>query len=620
MTTRRWTTAAPLTLVLAATAAVAADKIKVKKLDDLPRHAYKVSGKVGELMKSDKAFAAFAAAVRADLEADLAKYDIEDKATLARLYGTLAQLDVGAGRYDDALKHIRKVRQLLDKPANRLTAGLVAESIIAARRAVGRDADQAAYRKAFKRHFADKVTALPWDVVQDTIKQARGMRELMTENMAMGFIAGRVEPAVRRTGQISGDLAPMLISMHTNIKCEMPLRAEIIAVYQDYINQHKTAKPDIWAARSVTLTADQKGTPVVVAVWDSGVDEAVFTGRLWTNPDRVQDGGEAHGIAYDLECERAPELLQPLGAAAGRVPELLGYMKGFMDVRAAVASPEATALRKKLSGLKPDQVKAFMEDLNLCANYSHGTHVAGIALDGNPFARLLIARLTFDHRSVPKPWDEPYVRKVAAMYADTVRFFERNHVRVVNMSWGDSLKEIERALELNGVGKDGAERAARARRLFDIEKKAMYDALKRAPDILFVVAAGNLDNDVAFDEMIPPMFDLPNVLVVGAVDQAGEPTGFTSFGPTVRVYANGFEVDSYVPGGKRLKLSGTSMASPNVANLAAKLLAVKPGLKPVDLIDLIKQGGDRVKGPNQVLLLINPRKTVALVRGEAAGK
>ena len=61
------------------------------------------------------------------------------------------------------------------------------------------------------------------------------------------------------------------------------------------------------------------------------------------------------------------------------------------------------------------------------------------------------------------------------------------------------------------------------------------------------------------------------------MDQAGEATTFTSFGPTVNVYSNGFEVDSYVPGGDRLKFSGTSMASPNVVNLAAELLKERHG-------------------------------------------
>ena len=69
---------------------------------------------------------------------------------------------------------------------------------------------------------------------------------------------------------------------------------------------------------------------------------------------------------------------------------------------------------------------------------------------------------------------------------------------------------------------------------------------------------------------------LPNLLTVGAVDSAGEEAAFTSYGPTVRVHANGFQVESYLPGGSRVAMSGTSMSSPQVANLAAKLLAVNP--------------------------------------------
>jgi hypothetical protein len=40
------------------------------------------------------------------------------------------------------------------------------------------------------------------------------------------------------------------------------------------------------------------------------------------------------------------------------------------------------------------------------------------------------------------------------------------------------------------------------------------------------------------------------------------------------VYSNGFQVKSVIPGGERLKLSGTSMAAPNVTNVAAKQIAL----------------------------------------------
>jgi len=81
------------------------------------------------------------------------------------------------------------------------------------------------------------------------------------------------------------------------------------------------------------------------------------------------------------------------------------------------------------------------------------------------------------------------------------------------------------------------------------------------------------------------------------------------------VHANGFEVDSPVPGGEHLKLSGTSMASPQVANLAAKLIALKPSLKPVEVKALILQGAERqlaADGKPGRVNLINPRKSAEL--------
>jgi subtilisin family serine protease len=100
-------------------------------------------------------------------------------------------------------------------------------------------------------------------------------------------------------------------------------------------------------------------------------------------------------------------------------------------------------------------------------------------------------------------------------------------------------------------------------------------------------------------------------MVVGAVDQAGEETGFTSYGKNVRAHASGFEVDSYVPGGTRMKFSGTSMAAPNVANLAGKLLAIEPDLSPQEVKQLIHLGVD--KSPDGRRFLINPKRSIEML-------
>lgn len=122
------------------------------------------------------------------------------------------------------------------------------------------------------------------------------------------------------------------------------------------------------------------------------------------------------------------------------------------------------------------------------------------------------------------------------------------------------------------------------------------------------MAAGNSNNDASFNEDVPASFGLPNVRAVGAVHQAGDEAPFTSYSPTVVAHANGYEVGSYVPGGARMKLSGTSMASLNAANLAAKILTGNPKLTPAQVIQIICSTEDKTADGRR--FLINPKKAV----------
>jgi subtilisin family serine protease len=93
------------------------------------------------------------------------------------------------------------------------------------------------------------------------------------------------------------------------------------------------------------------------------------------------------------------------------------------------------------------------------------------------------------------------------------------------------------------------------------------------------------------------------------VDKAGDEAPFTSYGPTVKVHANGYQVESYLPGGDRVALSGTSMSAPQVTNLAAKMLAVNPKLKPAELIGIIERTAEKTGDGRRTL--IHPAKAVA---------
>ena len=293
-------------------------------------------------------------------------------------------------------------------------------------------------------------------------------------------------------------------------------------------------------------------------------------------------------------------------------------LKGFSDLQSNIDSAEASELKKFLSSLKPDEYRSAIEEINLTGNWIHGTHVAGIAVAGNPYARIAVARIEFGHTLRPDPCpSQELAERDARNVQAYVDFMKKNGVRVVNMSWGGSVKGVEEELELCGIGKTPEERKAIARVVFRASQKNALDegVRQRAGDPLRR-GGGKRQPGFLVRRSDSGRHPAPNLLTVGAVDKAGDEASFTSYGPTVIVHANGYQVDSVIPGGEKLAESGTSMASPQVANLAGKILAVNPALKPAGVIALIRDTAEKTADGRRTL--INPKKAIDAATRKAA--
>jgi subtilisin family serine protease len=142
------------------------------------------------------------------------------------------------------------------------------------------------------------------------------------------------------------------------------------------------------------------------------------------------------------------------------------------------------------------------------------------------------------------------------------------NVKVINASWGST--QYSKALEdtIRAAGEEG---------------------------ILFVAAAGNDGSSNDKRPHYPSNYNLPNVISVAALDRNDNLASFSNFGvKTVHVAAPGREILSTWLNEDFREASGTSMATPYVAGVAALILATEPKLSVEKLRERVLKSVDKL--------------------------
>src|SRR5262249_18616018 len=151
--------------------------------------------------------------------------------------------------------------------------------------------------------------------------------EIGSESLTLGNLRNVIQPTVDKAGSLSSELAPAVVAAKYKLVATLPLKATFVETYSRYLAAHKVDKPDIWAARSADLPPGKPYAAVNVAVWDGGVDTALFRDRL------VKNGDKPAVIAFDRYANPATGELQPIPAdLKDKVPRLKSRLKGFSDL------------------------------------------------------------------------------------------------------------------------------------------------------------------------------------------------------------------------------------------------------------------------------------------------
>ena len=529
--------------------------------------------------------------------------------TVERLFD-LAVVAVAAGELDRAEGIVRLVRARA-KNRNSAFAGttLLAETM---RRKAGEDAD------AQKAAIAEVMRELP----RPRFGSATVVFQLY---QAPEQLAAQVEQT--QTQMMSLETASTVLFFAQVMPQIVASRETFLGAIEEVRAEHERRRPPReYRFSTVDLSRQRGAQEVRIAVWDVGTAPELFEEQLYTNPNEEPNGrdddnnglvDDIHGVVSDANAPHTALLFQP---SAEIIEEYAPFLKGIMDLRAGLASTEdAQRVLALMRGVtNAQQLIALERNLDAIGEWAHGTHVAGIMLAGNPHARLAIFRSawagesrTYFHRG---PTDEELAaerRNVEAIAA----FIAANEIRVVNASLGFSQDYLEDQLRHEGDRYPTDEAVkARAAQVHAHRRASWRHVFEQNPNTLFVVAAGNSNRDVLEYGDLPADMQLPNVVSVGAVDRWGNWATFTNSSPErVRIFDFGVEVPSLIPNGETVPLSGTSMAAPNVANLAGKILAVAPALTPQQVIEVIVETGDAIDAPFNGRIA-NERRAIARAR------
>lgn len=245
---------------------------------------------------------------------------------------------------------------------------------------------------------------------------------------------------------------------------------------------------------------------------------------------------------------------------------------------------EMTASQVKMAALDADSIRSVVvgddpNDLTQryygCNRYEgpdamHGTHVSGIiaAKRGNGIgidgiaenAQIMVLRAV--------PNGDERDKDVA----NAIRYAVDNGAKVINMSFG---------------------------KYYTLHKAYVDDAVAYAldHDVLFIHAAGNDAKNKDLEDSYPTRISntgniFPNWIEVGASGAATSSkkriADFSNYGATtVDLFAPGVDIYSTVPDGKYEDASGTSMACPATAGVAALIRSYFPELSAVEVKEIL---------------------------------
>ena len=209
--------------------------------------------------------------------------------------------------------------------------------------------------------------------------------------------------------------------------------------------------------------------------------------------------------------------------------------------------------------------------------YHHGTHVAGIIAGTGSSGEFGIVGVAPESQIIRISHNGMHDdnRNLSAQLANGINWAWQNGAHVINNSWGDYGGRFESQFRTAALN------------------NAIRDAITRGRGGLGTVVVFASGNNGLSNRIDYPGCVHPDIIVVGAINSSGDRWGMSNRGRYLDVVAPGQEIESTMPNNRTDRRSGTSMAAPHVAGVAALMLSANPNLTAREVREIINRTANR---------------------------